>query len=158
MSKYRRLNSQELHSLEKKFIQFLVANTITGDDWLKIKTSNPTRAEGLIDIFSDLVFEETLKKVEYLKMPGVNDLKVFHCTESSIRLLGISIESDGLEIDFSKPHHLKEIIEKHPAAISIYSLDKKNTKTKEEEAFFLMEQGCLITDKQEYEILNLLNT
>ena len=58
--KFRRLTNEELQELEKEFVQFLVSNTVTADDWEKIKEDNPERAEGLIEIFSDIVFEKVI--------------------------------------------------------------------------------------------------
>ena len=57
--KFRRLTNEELKPLEKKFIQFLVTNTITGEDWAKMKEQRPEHALKLVDIFSDLMFEES---------------------------------------------------------------------------------------------------
>ena len=76
--KFRRLTNEELKPLEKKFIQFLVTNTITGEDWAKMKERRPEQALGLVDIFSDLMFEETLKKIQYLKQATTNELRIFY--------------------------------------------------------------------------------
>ena len=155
MLKYRRLHVRELESLEQKFIQFLVSNTITGDDWLKIKTQQPERAEGLIEIFSNLVFDEALKKVNYLKLGSKNDLKIFRFGESFIQLLGLAVNHPSKEIDFYKQHDLAEIVRTNEH-LSIYHLEKKYAISKEHDAFFLMEQGCLICDGSDFEILELL--
>ena len=65
---FRRLTNNELEELKTEFVRFLVSNTVTGDDWEKIKKENPERAEGLIEIFSDIVFKKIISKVEYLEM------------------------------------------------------------------------------------------
>ena len=41
MVKYRALTHEELESMEKEFIDFLVLNGITGEDWEKLKNEKP---------------------------------------------------------------------------------------------------------------------
>ena len=54
--KYRILSSKELEPLKDDFIRFLSANTVTGEDWAKIKSNKPNEALKLIEIFSVLEF------------------------------------------------------------------------------------------------------
>jgi hypothetical protein len=98
---FRRLTNEELAPLEKKFIQFLVSHTITGDDWAKMKERRPEQAMGLVDIFSDLMFEEAMKKVQFLQYAEPKALKIFYCKENEIELLGL-IASENNTIDFTK--------------------------------------------------------
>ena len=39
--KYRILSNKELEPLKDDFIKFLSANTVTGEDWAKIKSNKP---------------------------------------------------------------------------------------------------------------------
>ena len=93
--KYRRLTTEELAELETEFIRFLVSNTVTGDDWEKIKKEDPKKAEGLIEIFSDIVFDKTISKIEYLEMKTPKDLKIFRCNKDDIELMGLKIEGES---------------------------------------------------------------
>ena len=45
--KYRILSKEELEPLKDDFIKFLSANTITGEDWVKIKAEKPEEANTL---------------------------------------------------------------------------------------------------------------
>jgi hypothetical protein len=47
MAKYRLLTLEELKSMEKEFVDFLVLNGIPGEDWVKLKDTDPDRAEGI---------------------------------------------------------------------------------------------------------------
>jgi len=60
MPKYRILSSEELELLEKEFIEFLVINGITADEWQKIKASEPEKTKKFIELFSDVVFEKLM--------------------------------------------------------------------------------------------------
>ena len=53
--KYRPLHPEELENLREDFVQFLAANSIAGDDWVKLKKEMPDQANQLIEMFSDLV-------------------------------------------------------------------------------------------------------
>ncbi len=60
MAKYRSLSQEELKPLEEDFIKFLAANTVAAEDWDKIKKDDPKKAEGLVEIFSDIVWDKAL--------------------------------------------------------------------------------------------------
>ncbi len=152
--KYRRLTDIELGKLENRFIQFLVANTITGDDWTKIKQEKPEEANRLIEIFSEMMFETSLKKVEYLKFSEPKDIKIFKCSAETITLMGLTAD-DKTPIDFTQPfdtQHLMQYIE----GLSIYRSEKKYAGNREQELFKMMENGSLITDGLLFEMLKKL--
>lgn len=145
--KYRRLNKEELLGLEKEFVQFLSSNTITADDWVKIKEEKPEQAEKLIEIFSDIVFDKILKKVEYLELKSAKNLRTFHCQAEKIYMIGILIEGAS-ELDFTKevpvPLMLQQL-QTSDAALKMFKGEKNYAKNREEELFDLMQQGALIS-------------
>src|SRR5690625_7148031 len=65
--RYRRLTLEELKELESEFTTFLVTQGIPAEEWEKMKEKEPEQCQGLIDIFSDIVFEKILGKVKYLE-------------------------------------------------------------------------------------------
>jgi len=91
--KYRILNKKELEPLKDDFVKFLSANTVTGEDWAKIKSNNPNEALKLIEIFSDIVWEKVLDKIKYLEHRDVKYLKVFYCGENKIELVGFKVNA-----------------------------------------------------------------
>jgi hypothetical protein len=134
---------EELVPLEKKFIQFLVANTITGEDWALMKERRPEQAMGLVDIFSDLMFYEAMKKVEYLIHAEPKSLKIFHCQTDTIELIGLNA-NENTTIDFTKNGNwFKEYTE---GALSFFTTEKKYTESREVEIFKMIENSCRITD------------
>lgn len=153
--KFRRLDSEELADLEKEFIRFLASNSVTGDDWLKIKEKTPEKAEELIDVFSDIVFEQTLKKVEYMEFKTQLDLKVFHCLPDKIKLMGLLIEGET-KLDFTQnmpPDQMLSLLQQSGANLKMYSAEKSYSKERELELFDMMENGCLISKGELYKIL-----
>ena len=145
--KYRRLSKAELASLEAEFIRFLASNTVTAQDWEKIKTETPEKAEGLIDIFSDLVFENTLKKVQYLELKQPKDIRTFHCQEDKISMIGLLIEGNT-QLDLTQnlaPEQMISMLQLSGAELKMYSGERAYQKEREVELFELMEQGALIS-------------
>ncbi len=142
---FRRLTNEELAPLEKKFIQFLVSHTITGDDWAKMKERRPEQAMGLIDIFSDLMFEEAMKKVQFLLLIKPNSLKIYHCKADKIALLGLKLD-DKSTIDFTKEDTWLKELQESGEEVGIINSEKEYAEPREVQIFKMIEIGCRITD------------
>ena len=110
---FRRLSSDELDALEKPFINFLVANTITGGDWEKMKTTEPERASKLVDIFSDFIFEERLRKVQFIQHQEPKELRLFRCGDEKMELIGLQM-AENAPIDFTKEENWAKISRSRP--------------------------------------------
>jgi len=141
--KYRRLNTEELEALREDFIQFLAANSITAEDWTKIRSSSSEKAEELIDIFSDIVWEKILEKVEHLEFRAPKQLTLMKFDESKAQMINLQIE--GADINLSSSEDLKKLAE---GKVKLKSLNpkitkgsKKHNKLREMEVFYYMEQG-----------------
>lgn len=142
--KYRRLYREELAELRSDFIQFLSANSVTGKDWEAIKSSHPGKAEELIDIFSDIVWEKVLGRIHYLEFRTANRLQVMHFGDSMARMIDIRIKQASF--DFRNPSDLADISEGRKSLKSlnpeITKGQKKYQKEREMEIFYLMEKGA----------------
>ena len=145
--KYRRLEEVELNELKKEFIDFLVSNTVTADDWVFIKENEPLKAEQLIVLFSDMVLDRALEKIEYLELREPKSLMLFHCGKEEMILLGISV-SEGVEVDFTDDAQLAKLADGNfkEGEFKVFKSTKKYEGTRELEVFNLTEQACMITD------------
>ena len=144
---YRRLRQAELDDLEQAFIRFLATNSITGQEWVRIKGQQPERAEELIGLFSDLVFERVLKDIQYLEFKTSKDIKAFHCLESQIILNGLLVEGDT-SFDFTleqSPQQMFQQIQRSGAKLKLYTAEKTYSRGRELELFEMMENGALIS-------------
>lgn len=157
--KYRRLTNEELAELETEFVRFLVSNTVTGDDWEKIKVENQEKAEGLIEIFSDIVFDKTITKLEYLELKTPRDLKIFRCNKENIELMGLKVEGESI-LDFTQnisPEEMMTILQSSDAKLQLYSADKKyKNDDRSQELFQMMKWGSLISDGKLFHLLKTL--
>lgn len=157
--KYRRLTNEELAELETEFVRFLVSNTVTGDDWEKIKVENQEKAEGLIEIFSDIVFDKTITKLEYLELKTPKDLKIFRCNKENIELMGLKVEGESV-LDFTQnisPEEMMTILQSSDAKLQLYSADKKyKNDDRSQELFQMMKWGSLISDGKLFHLLKTM--
>jgi Family of unknown function (DUF6495) len=155
--KYRRLNSNELADLESEFVRFLIANGIDAAHWTRMKTQQIQEALKMIDIFSDMVFETSLKKVKYLKARSTSDLKLFHCQPNQIELIALEAKPKS-SFDFTKDVELRTLLSALTDAaddkLTVYKAQKNYQNDRERALFELMEDGCLICDGHLFEMLN----
>ena len=145
--KYKRLTNDELAELETEFIRFLGTMQITASDWEKMKEANPKKVEELIEVFSDLVYEKTLKNIEYLEFKTPNDIKTFHCRESDIKMMGLMVEGNQA-FDFTKnlgSEEMTKLVRDTNSKVSLYSAEKEYKGSRNEELFKMLENGCLIS-------------
>lgn len=155
--KYRRLTLEELGELEQEFVRFLASNSIVSEEWMTLKTAQPEKAERLIEIFSDIVFEKVISKIKFLEHRSPNDLKLFKCDEDLIQLIGIKVIGAN-SIDFTQKQTAEEMISKFRLApqgsIKMFSAEKKyKNNDRSTELFQMMEDGCLISDGKLYEMM-----
>ena len=141
--KYRRLTTEELIELEPDFVRYLASNTVTADDWERIKTDNPDKAEKLIDLFSDIVFDRTFEKSEYLEFKTPKDIESFHFQPDKVILNGLRVEGTT-RLDVSKnisPEQMLGQIKLSGAQLQLYSAEKSYRKGRGREMFEMLERG-----------------
>jgi len=155
--KYRRLTLDELKELEQEFVRFLASNSIVSEEWVSLKTAKPEKAEQLIEVFSDIVFEKVISKVNFLEHRSPTDLKLFKCDEDQIQLIGIKVFGANT-LDFTKNQTAEEMLGQFKTApngsLKMYSGEKKyQNNDRSAELFKMMEEGCLISEGKLFETL-----
>ena len=154
MTIYRRLSLEELQLLEKEFIQFLVVQGIEANTWVKLKEENLTEANQLIDNFSDMVLETSLKKIKYLDFISPKKIMSYQCLTNNIVVVIVEAPNNS-NIDFTKQVSFAEYKKHNSENIVIYTSNKKYHPTRELELFKLTESGCLVSDGQLFKSLSL---
>jgi hypothetical protein len=148
--KYKRLSAEELSHLEKEFVSFLAHAQITAHDWEKMKREENNKANELIDVFSDVVYDKVLKKIKFLEYRDSKTLNIFKFSDTIIELAGIRVNALS-EIDLTKTQNFNDI--NSFSGVSIVHSQKKYSKEKELEIFEMLESGCLITDEKLFNLL-----
>ena len=150
--KYRVLTIEELKNLEKEFIEFLASNTITASDWEKLKNSNKIKAEKLIELFSDIVFDKVLVNVQLLEIDSTYFRQYLKFNNDEVEMRGILIENapDFNLAKIASKNDLDDLLRSHPnASIKILKGTKKYSKNREEEIFDWIKKGALISQSME---------
>lgn len=142
--KYRRLTKQQLEELQPEFVNFLATQSITGEDWKNLKEDKPAVAEDEIDVFSDLIWEGVLTKVNYIENISAQHMHLFHCAEKEMKLISVKVMNPEIDLtttigfDWFKKNWQSDFVE-YLTAAKAYGEDKNLDK------FKLIEQGAAIT-------------
>jgi hypothetical protein len=152
--KYRRLSKEELEPLEKEFIDFLVVNGITADEWAKFQKEMPEKCNQVIDQFSEVVFTGIMRNVKYLELRTPNSIKTFHCLPEEIVLVGMDAPGDST-VNFMDKEFIAQAAHNPPAGLEVYTTTKPYAKEREVELFEMTQKGCTITDGRLFKALCL---
>jgi len=153
--KYKRLESAELKELEKEFIHFLSSAQITGADWEKMKATEKEKAEELIEVFSDLVYEKVMSKIDYLEYRDSKSLNIFHLTNDRIVLVGLRVK-ENQSLDLMADNVFEQWNQSSMNAVNLVKIEKGYLKERGVEVFELLQTGCFITDGKLYNLLKTL--
>lgn len=151
MAKYKPLSIEELQSLEKEFVAFLVLNGIMHDDWVKMKDQDSVGAQKMTELFADVVWEGILRKTKYLDFRSPHSIKCFQCLEDKIVLVGV----DSTHTDMSTPEFAKLPTKEYPDDVIAYTTEKCYNKSRELEIFEMLDWGCVISEGQLFKELCL---
>lgn len=147
--KYSRLTKEQFEELHQEFINFLATQSITADEWAKLKVEKPEVAEEELDVFSDLIWEGVLKKVKYLEHISPKQLMLFHITEAFMELIEIKIDKE--EVDITTEYGYKWLQQNlHDDAVSLYTSTKAIKEDRNKDIFILIQQGAVITKGELY--------
>ncbi len=153
MPKYRSLTFDELQSMEKDFVEYLVLNGITADEWQKILTEEKEKADKITSLFSDVVFEKILRKVDYILVQNKKEVLAFHCKATSMKMIGLTA-SKVPEADLTNADFIQHTLQNPSAGFEIINGEKPYTKQRELEIFDLTKKGGLISDGKMYAALS----
>ena len=142
--KYRRLTKEQFEELHKEFINFLATQSITADEWSKLKLEKPKLASKEMDVFSDLVWEGVLLKVKYLENISSKHMYLFQVLNNSISLIGVKINIDLIDLTTKEGFSwLRENLMSEN--VEIFNSKKEFSEDIKLNVFKLIEQGASIT-------------
>ncbi len=151
--KYKRLSTEELQILEKEFINFLASAQITAQDWEKMKNNETGKAEELIDVFSDVVYDKVLGKISYVEYRDTKTLNIFCFKENTIQLVGLRVKENS-PLNLTAPDVLSQWNSNNNSAVNIIKSEKPYTKERKFEIFEMLQNGCLISNEHLFNLLN----
>ncbi len=150
--KYKRLSNSELQGLEHEFINFLSSLQITGPDWEGMKKNETEKAEELIVVFSDLVYDKIVSKIKFLEYRDAKSLNIFNCMDDKITLVGLRVKEHS-SLDLTAPDILSQWSKNISSAVNVIKTEKNYKQERGIEIFELLQNGCLITNDKLYNLL-----
>lgn len=155
--RYRRLRREELEELEPQFVRFLAAQGIPGGDWAKMKVTDEVRADLLIDQFSNMVFEDVIRRTKYAEQRTEKQLLTFRCGDEKLELRGLVIAGET-SLDLRREDPPAEMVAKlkmSDAKLKIISAERVYRPNREVEVFSLLEKQAKISQGPElFELLD----
>ena len=154
--KYRKLTKEQFESLHQEFAQFLATQKIDVDEWNKMKSQNSELVENELSVFSDMVWEDVLNKVEYLEHFSQKSVNLFKCEKEAVYRIVIKINK---EIDLLSEQGYKWLLENpKDKAVDYLKGSKVYSKEKNIEIFNLIEKGSQISRGELYKFFNRLTS
>ncbi|MCH2196025.1 DUF6495 family protein [Kordia sp.] len=148
--KYARLTKEQLEELHQEFINFLATQSITAEEWAKLKTEKPEVAEQEIDVFSDLVWEGVLKQATYLENISSQHMYLFHLREDEMKLIAVKILNEA--IDITTKEGFQWLRENYTTEeVEILTANKAYSEDRNADKFALLKQGSNITKGKLYQ-------
>ncbi len=150
--RFRKLNFEELTSLEKEFKEFLIINHIHDEEWRSLNKEAPEKVSALVEVFSDTVLLKVYGKISYLEFYGEDILSFFKIDKEWINSIHIQVSNSGYEL----PKKIDEILT-YPEKFKVHKGKKKLVNFKEDEVHQLVLKGCFVgTEDSWHAIENLL--
>tara|TARA_B110001452_G_C15220686_1_gene423192 strand:+ start:1015 stop:1488 length:474 start_codon:yes stop_codon:yes gene_type:complete len=142
--KYSRLSKDQFVELHKEFIDFLSSNSITFEDWTILKQNNDGKAEGLLDLFSDIVWAKVLDKTQFLENISKNHIYLFSFGNSQMNF--IAIYTENKHVDFTTNDGFSWLRDNlFDDSVKIYNSNKNYSQDKLSDIFDLIKKGGIIT-------------
>jgi hypothetical protein len=142
--KYSRLSKDQFVELHKEFIDFLSSNSITFEDWTILKQNNDGKAEGLLDLFSDIVWAKVLDKTRFLENISKNHIYLFSFGNSQMNF--IAIYTENKHVDFTTNDGFSWLRDNlFDDSVKMYNSNKNYSQDKLSDIFDLIKKGGIIT-------------
>ena len=154
---YRRLTKEEFESLVEEFTVFLASHGIDKEKWDDLKKEDNEKAEKLLDIFSDMIFEKVLSETRYLERITETEIHVYFFQEKMAHHIGVRIVGES-ELNFLDGN-LSELFMNlyQEKRLEFWQGTKQYNKLKEQEMFEIMQQGATLSKGDLYRsLLSLL--
>lgn len=155
MPRYRLLTKEELQELENEFVEYLIVNGITADDWVKFKEEDQPKAEKIVELFSDVVFEKILREVSFMEFHSPTHIQAFQCLKDKMVVMGLKADKDA-GVDFTDKAFLEKAVRQQLKGVNVYSAEQQYEDVREQVLFKMSNNGISISDGKLFKQLSLV--
>lgn len=156
--KYTLLTKEQFEALHVEFSQFLASQKIDKALWESYKKTNNKIVAEELAIFSDLVWDDVLSKVNYLEETTTNELHLYKVEKTAIQLF---IVQTTTKHDLSTEEGITWLIKNlNDNSVQLTKGTKKISVANRNKALFdIIQKGAQITDGKLYEmVFEIINT
>ncbi len=143
--KYRLLSKEQFEELHKEFSTFLASQGIDKDAWQLAKDKTPQKVVSQLERFSDIVWEDVLKRTDYLEHYSKNSLNLFYCKPDHMERIVIRVEKEGIDLQ-GKEGFDWFIDNSNDVSVHYFKGEKEYVSSRNEEIFKLIEQGAILAN------------
>lgn len=146
--KYQRLTNPELENLKEDFIRFLASQGIDAEAWQKMKSEENDGAEEIINIYSDLVYDQALSKCTYIEHVSAKEFKTLKFEDEKTIVQGIKVKEDSnINLNTSEfQQSVQKGLENNE--IEVFTASKNHEKIREQEMFDWIKKGGYMADEK----------
>ena len=105
-------------------------------------------------MFSDIVYQKVMEKIEYIEFRTSHEMKQFKCGKEQFEMIGLTVMPE-VPVDLRKGEDLAKLND-YAHQISIFHGTKNYDPNREEEIFKMMDAGAMKTDGRLYGLLEKL--
>lgn len=148
--KYIRLSKEQLDELNFEFARFLAAQQIDANQWKRLKKENPKIVEDEIDVFSDMVWEKSLSRVQFLERFEKQSLSFIKINSNGMSLRSVVVNNPDIDMTTSEGMQwVSENFFSHQ--VQFYKGEKCFSEERNTEIFRLILQNYHISDGTYYQ-------
>ena len=151
--RYSRLTKEQFESLNHEFSLFLASNSIDSKQWNKYKKSSNDNVDRLLDLFSDLVWDDVLNKVDFLENICSTHLFLFKCNKNSIDSIVIKSSDPSIDLNSSEGQ-IWLLSNLNSNYIEVLRATKKNKTNRNNEIYSLISEGSKISKGELFVMYN----
>lgn len=142
--KYIRLTREQFESLHEEFAKFLATQGVDKAKWDAIKKEQPEVAEQVLDVFSDIIWEGVLAKIDFLENNSPKKLFLFQLGDTEMEAVVVKTEA---EVDLTSEEGLQWLEKEfHSDEVEVLKASKEYVSERNKDIFTLMQQGAVITE------------
>ncbi len=151
--KYKRLTNSELKSLENEFVMFLSSQGIEAEEWEKLKKKEKDKAEGLIEIFSDVVWERILTANNYTEFVSEKEFRTAVYGQDQAQMIIAKVVADS-KINL-KSKNLTKVMQNgiKNGQVELFRAKKEYSKLREQEMMDAIKEGAFVSRGNWYKAL-----
>lgn len=98
--RYHRLSNEDLEIFRSEFVTFLSSLGIDAPAWEKLKKAEPSKADELVDQFSDMVIHRSLTNISSVRLVSEKEIYVFRFGKENAEVIRVRIE-EAAPYDFT---------------------------------------------------------